>query len=74
MGPTADVREKRSRSPAAVARSDESMLLQTRVSFLSPWKMASYLIELDIYLNKVLRSVFDEGLVCKHPTHCDSNV
>lgn len=71
---TADDRVKRSRSPPAVARSDGNMLLQITVASLSPWKMASCLSQRDIYLNKVLRSVFDEGLVSKHPTHYDSNV
>lgn len=71
---TADDRVKRSRSPPAVARSDGNMLLQITAVRLSPWKMASCLSQRDIYLNKVLRSVFDEGLVSKHPTHYDSNV
>lgn len=71
---TADDRVKRSRSPPAVARSDGNMSFQITVASLSPWKMASCLSQLDIYLNKVLRSVFDEGLVSKHPAHCDSNV
>lgn len=71
---TADERVIRSTSPPAVARSDGNMLLRTMVAVLFPWKMASCLIQLNIYLNKVLRSVFDEGHVCKHPTHCDSNI
>lgn len=50
------------------------MLPQITVAKLSPCKMASCLIELDIYLNKVLRSVFDEGLISKHSAHSDSNV
>lgn len=71
---TADERVIRSRSPPAFARSDGNMLLRTMVAVLSPWKMASCLMQLDIYLNRVLRSVFDEGHVCKHPTHCFSNI
>lgn len=69
---TADERVIRSRSPPAFARSDGNMLLRTTVAVLSPWKMVSCLIQLDIYLNKVQRSVFHEGHVCKHPTHCDT--
>lgn len=70
---TADERVISSRSPPALERSDGNMLLRT-VAALSLRKMASCLIPLDIYLNKVLRSVFDEGHVCKHPTHYDSNI
>lgn len=74
LGLTADERVIRSRSPPAVARSDGNMLLRTTVAVLSPWEMVNCLIQLDIYLNKVLRSVFDEGQVCKYFTHCDSNI
>lgn len=57
---TADEKEKSSRSPPVVARSDGTMLLWPPVVVLSAWRMKSGSIRWDIYLNKVLCPVFDK--------------
>lgn len=57
---TADEKEKSSRSPPVVARSDGTMLLWPPVVVLSSWRMKSGSILWDIYLNKVLCPVFDK--------------
>lgn len=66
--------EKSNKSPPAVSRSDGAMLLLPPVVVLSSWRMKSSPTLRDIYLNRVISSVFDKGFKCKHPTHCDSNV
>lgn len=65
---TAVVKEKSNRSPPAAARSDGAMLLWPPVVVLSSWRMKRNSTVLDIYLNKVLGSLFDKGFKCKHPT------